>query len=131
MGMNSICMSTAMQGGEIPCRAVIKDAHEILPASEIFRDDHASVAGPLPFTDALKHYDILEHGKAREVFYPIRSPDWHDIFDPASNAEQQLTTNTHAVQWWNSRAVANGINKNATFPQDSLIEKLKRKHGIE
>ncbi len=73
---------------------------------------------------------MLGDGKDSKVFYPIRSPNWRDIFNPESNAEQQLTENTYALQWWNSRAVADGLDKNAQFPNDSLIEKLKRKHKI-
>ncbi len=91
---------------------------------------YGSVAGPLPFTDALRYVNILGEGKPPQVFYPIPSPHWRDIFTAESNAESMLTADTHAVQWWNSRAVASGVDKNATFPQASLIEKLKLEHGI-
>ena len=89
---------------------------------------YGSVGGPLPFTDALRYYNLLHLGKSPEVFYPVAAPDWKSIF--TSGAEQPITENTFAIQLWNSRLVADGLDKNAQFPDDSLVEKLKREHKI-
>ena len=90
---------------------------------------YGSVGGPLPFTDALRYHNLLHLGQSPEVFYPVAAPDWKSIF--TSGIEHNITENTHAVQLWNSRAEANGLDKNADFPPESLIEQLKRKHKIK
>ncbi len=90
---------------------------------------YGSIGGPLPFTDTLRYFDLLNTAQPPEVFYPITSPDWQTIFDQTFADGLTWSEHTYALQWWNSRASAHpGFNKNADFPRESLIEKLKRKH---
>lgn len=92
---------------------------------------YGSVGGPLPFTDALRYFDLLKSAKSPHTFFPIQSPDWHSIFDETFANGFPSHADTFALQWWNSRAAKHpDFDKNANFPRASLIEQLKREYNL-
>jgi hypothetical protein len=88
-----------------------------------------SAGGPDGFTKALKHFDLLGLAKPFTFFYPIHSSNWQTVFDETLAEDAHLFSQTHAIHLWNEMCrQAKGFDKNASFPQKSLYEQLKRKY---
>ncbi len=85
--------------------------------------------GPAGFTSALKHFNLLDKAKPAAYFYPVRWQDWLSIFDetPAKNTEL-LLRNAYAIHLWNEMGRRHKLDKNASFPKNSLIERLKARY---
>lgn len=82
--------------------------------------------GPAGFTRALEHYGMFNIGKPFTVFYPIHWTNWRCIFDETLKDDLGLFSDTRAIHLWNEMLRREpGFDKNAQFPQHSLIERLK------
>lgn len=86
--------------------------------------------GPHGFTEALKYFDLTKYGLNNEIFYPVPFNKWHDLFTESDLNLDSLKA-AYAVHLWNEILSKDGsIDKNAHFPDQSLIEQLKRKYLV-
>ncbi len=89
------------------------------------------------FNGAVNYYHLQEYGKPFFVFFPCGSWDPICFFDDVvldeifADVIQELYPQTHGIHIANdpSRGISENA-KNATFPANSIIEQLKRKHGV-
>lgn len=82
------------------------------------------------FGKTIRKNGLGKYGKPFMCFYPLPLDAWACVFDDSFRNDMRLYPDTHAVHiWWNRISDA-GFDKNAVFPEGSLIEQLKRKHGI-
>jgi len=84
--------------------------------------------GPLGFAKALKHFGLMDAGKNYTYFYPVHYSHWKAIFDDTLGNDVNLFSTTYAVHLWNELLRAASFNKDATYPENSLIESLKRRY---
>ena len=82
--------------------------------------------GPAGLTRALKHFHLFEKAKPSPYFYPVHYSSWYTIFDETGSKNNSLSSESYAIHLWNEMGRKKGIDKNAAFPEDSLIEQLKR-----
>lgn len=73
----------------------------------------------------LKQYDSQEYIQPTHVFSPI---NWHQIDLFFKEGVDTIPINSYAIHLWNNLWSKSGINKNANFHPDSIIEKLKTKY---
>ena len=84
------------------------------------------VAGPRAFTRALRHFGLFEKAKPHLAFYPVHPMNWDAIFDETYSSGMGAFESSYAIHLWNEMARrAIGFDKNAHFPEKSLIERLK------
>lgn len=86
--------------------------------------------GPEMLTNVAHHFDIYKYAAPSTTFFPHASELSFLIFRRHIYAGAELSPHTYSVNLGNSILMSNGIDKNSRFPDDSLIEMLKRKHGI-
>ncbi len=85
--------------------------------------------GPRGFKQALKHFNLADAGLPFTSFYPISPGNWGCIFDETLASDSKLFTDTRAIHLWNEKIRrAHTFDKNARFPECSLIEQLKRRY---
>ncbi|GGA81627.1 hypothetical protein GCM10011369_24500 [Neiella marina] len=97
-----------------------------LPRSAQF-GSRGSIGGPKGFTQAAKHFGVMDQAKPYTYFYPVHATNCDAIFD-RTFANDRLFSNTYALHLWNEYLAAKKIDKNHQFPPDSLIEQLKRQY---
>lgn len=87
-------------------------------------------SGPVAFKKVLEHNKLAKIGKPHTFFYPVHYFDVMHLFDETYKNDETFFTDTHAVHYWNEiiRRYWKDFDKNATYPENSLIEKLKRKY---
>ena len=79
---------------------------------------------------AIKHYQLEKHGKAPEVFMSITDVGWC-LFGGNLSSRLDFHPQTYALHFTNSILTnENNLDKNAIYPDDSIYEFLKQKHGI-
>jgi len=84
--------------------------------------------GPNGLTNAVKYLGYENHARPVTHFYPIHPSCWDTIFDCTYPSISTYFPDTYAIHIWNEMTnKKSGFNKNATFPENSLIEALKRK----
>lgn len=84
--------------------------------------------GPMGFTKALKHFDLLVHAKPINHFYPIHWSNWSAIFDETFANDCELIKSSYAIHLWNETSREHDeFDKNNSFAKDSLFEQLKTK----
>jgi hypothetical protein len=91
----------------------------------------ADGGGPIGFRHVATRRDLLKHGLPFTVFYPIHNTQFWSMFDDTLARDEKLFAATRAVHLWNE--VGHRYfkwDKNASFHPDSLIERLKRQHGV-
>ena len=98
--------------------------------------------GPAGFTAAAKRFNLMPFGKPTETFSPEyayivdasgnEDPSrWHEILLKSANENvENLFPNSYSLHIANQWLHLAGCDKNAAYPPESLIEQLKRKHGI-
>ena len=93
------------------------------------RDLRFGELGPKLITNLTKHMGIFDQGKPFTYFYPIHYDNWESIFDDTFKNDESLFADTYALHFWNemTRRMP-GFDKNADFPKNSLIEKLRSKY---
>lgn len=84
--------------------------------------------GPVGFTRALRHFNLFDQAKPFTYFYPVHYLCWNTIFDETLANDVKLFSDTYAVHLWNEMGRMEGLDKNASFPENSLIEQLKAKY---
>ena len=82
------------------------------------------------FTNMLRHFGLFDTGKPFTYFYPIHPHSWQNIFDETFKNDDSLFADTYTLHFWHEMTRREGdFDKNADFPKDSLIEKIRRQHS--
>lgn len=85
--------------------------------------------GPKGFTEALKYFNLMDFAKPFTYFYPVHWSNWNAVFDETLAEDLDLFSDTHSIHLWNEMfRRRKDFDKNATFPQKSLFEQLKRRY---
>ena len=91
--------------------------------------DWGEAGGPVGFTQALKHFNLLHLAKPFTYFFPIPYTNWDYVFDETLAHETELFSNSYAIHLYNEMMRRKkDFDKNASFPELSLIEQLKKKY---
>ncbi len=92
---------------------------------------YGTIGGPAVLTNALRYSGLYNQAKPFTYFYPISWQSWNAIFDNTFADDSAVYSNTYCLHLWHEafRRISN-FDKNANFDENSLIEQLKRKHGI-
>ena len=95
-----------------------------------YKDLRYGALGVFLFTKMLKHFGLFDMGKPFTYFYPIQVNCWQNIFDETFKNDDSLFADTYTLHFWHEMARREGdFDKNADFPRDSLIEKIRRQHS--
>lgn len=87
--------------------------------------------GPKGLTAAARHLGYLGRALPRTHFYPVRSTEWRQLFEPARGGLLPWGDESRAVHLWNDMTRQSAhFNKSAAFPADSPFERLCHRHGI-
>ena len=82
--------------------------------------------GPVGMTRMVNHLGLQQYIQQQEVFYPVSWSNWRSIYDDRSQDGYPFLDTSYSVHLWNEAARAEKIDKDATYPAGSLIERLKR-----
>ena len=93
-----------------------------------FRTGWGESGGPVGFTNALKHFNLLDKAKPTADFYPVDWQNWLSIFDGTLAKDDELLRHSYAIHLWNEAGRQHKFDKNASFPKNSLIERLKARY---
>jgi hypothetical protein len=95
------------------------------------RIDWAEAGGPIGFRTIVGKFDLAKFGVPYTVFYPVHNTQFWSMFDTTFANDEKFFAATKAIHLWNE--VGRRYfkwDKNATFHEDSLVERLKRRHGV-
>ena len=96
-----------------------------------FRIWWGEAGGPYGFTRALEHFKLIDKARAPADFYPVCYNDWLSIYDGTLAQDTELLLrHSYAIHLWNECGRDYKLDKNASFPKNSLIEHLKAKYTI-
>ncbi len=87
--------------------------------------------GPVGFTRILHYLNLLREDKDYNYFYPVHFTCWHSVFDGSISEEILSGCNTFSIHLWNEMIRRACLDKNQTFPENSLFEKLKKRYLIK
>ena len=82
--------------------------------------------GPKGLTSVLNHRGLIAQAKPAHYFYPVYHGDWRSLFEDPSPRSLDALKGSYAIHLWNEMLRRDGVDKDAAFPTDSLIEQLKR-----
>lgn len=82
--------------------------------------------GPLLITNTVEQYGLQRHIHAPEVFCPVPFADWEQVLDPS--IEFPATPRTHAIHLWNEMWRRSGKDKDRSYDQTCLYERLKKRY---
>jgi len=82
--------------------------------------------GPRLMTEAVGKFSLEQYKKPYWYFSPLEFREWRRVLEP--DAEGLLHEDTYAVHLWNEMWRKAGQDKNATYDQSCLYERLKRKY---
>jgi hypothetical protein len=86
-------------------------------------------AGPRGITAALHHFGLFEQAKPFPYFFPVHNSCWRSLYDETFRGNLEFFHGSYSVHFWNEvLRRQRGFDKNASFPEDSLIEVLKRRY---
>jgi hypothetical protein len=80
--------------------------------------------GPLLLTDAILKCDGADAIRPGAQFLPVPWWDWQRLLSD----EQLAVDRCFAVHFWNTMLTSAGVNKNAEFAKNSVVERLKRQY---
>jgi len=87
------------------------------------------IGGPKGLTKTLKKFNLLNAAKSTEYFFPIHYSQWKSIYIDDISFNDKRFENTYCLHLWNEMTRhEEGFNKNDTFPENTLIERLKSKY---
>ena len=84
--------------------------------------------GPVGLTALLKYRGLLSAAKPEKWFYPVHHSAWRSLFDGTFAGGLDSLRDSYCVHLWNEMLRRDGVDKNASFPKDSLIEQLKARY---
>ena len=82
--------------------------------------------GPRLIAEAVRKCSLEQYAKPYHVFCPVAYTDWHKVLEPEVEALPE--EETYAIHLWNDMWRAAGQDKNASYSQSCLYERLKRKY---
>jgi mannosyltransferase OCH1-like enzyme len=82
--------------------------------------------GPKLMTEAVTKFSLEHYIKHYEVFCPLGFSEWRRVLEP--EGEELIHEDSHAIHLWNEMWRAAGQDKNATYDQNSLYERLKTRY---
>ena len=86
--------------------------------------------GPKGLTKVLKHYNLTHLACPTHYFYPVHHSSTTAFYESGARFSPDCFENAYTLHLWNDIARRAGIDKNATFAEDTLIEQLKRRYGV-
>ena len=91
---------------------------------------HTEPGGPYYFTRFLQYYELIDHAKPINHFYPVAHDKGHELFDPTLNVMEQLQ-DSYCVHFWN-HALANEFKDGAggDMAGKSAFDILCERHGV-
>lgn len=84
-----------------------------------------SAAGPALLGQLVEELGLTNAAEDSRVFYPIDWPDWAQVLTPAAEIDLLGSKTLHL---WNAMWDRDERDKNATYADDCLYERLKRKY---
>ena len=94
-----------------------------------FRIGWGEAGGPDEFIRVLDHFKLIDKAKPPVDFYPVHCRDWLSIYDGTLAQDTKLLLrHSYAIHLWNECGRYHKLDKNASFPKNSLIEHLKTKY---
>lgn len=82
--------------------------------------------GPRLMSEAVRMCSLESYAKPPRVFSPLRFNEWRRVLEP--EAQGLVDEESYAIHLWNEMWRATGQNKNATYDQSCLYEKLKSRY---
>jgi mannosyltransferase OCH1-like enzyme len=82
--------------------------------------------GPRLMGEAVRKHSLEKYSKPHQVFCPIGYADWHKVLEPGMDT--LLDGETYAIHLWNEMWRKIGQDKNASYDERCLFERLKRKY---
>lgn len=82
--------------------------------------------GPRLMGEAVRRFSLEPYVKSYRVFCPLGYDEWQKLIEPGPAISQN--GDVYAIHLWNEKWRAAGQDKNATYPEDCLYEKLKRRY---
>lgn len=79
--------------------------------------------GPRLMTEAVKSFALEKYAKPPKVFSPLRFNEWRKVLEP-----DVIDGDSYAIHLWNEMWRAAGQDKNATYDQNCLYERLKTRY---
>ncbi len=85
--------------------------------------------GPVGFTRALRHFGYLDYALSTTAFYPVHPTCWNTVFNATYPDAGRSFPDSYAIHLWNEMMRREpGFDKSMTYPENSLIEDLKRRY---
>lgn len=111
-------------------RRLMKTARRLMGNNRA-RIQWAEAGGPNGFRAAIRARDLVSAGKPYTVFYPVHHTHFWSMFDETFADDTAFFKQTRAIHLWNEVGKRYfNWDKNATFAHNSLVEQLKRRHGV-
>lgn len=82
--------------------------------------------GPRLMTEAVRRCSLESYAKPHRVFSPLAFTEWHRVLEP--EARGLVDENSYAIHLWNEMWRAAGQDKNASYDQNCLYERLKTRY---
>jgi hypothetical protein len=116
---------------EDPTRRRIKKSVRRLLGNSRANISWAEAGGPNGFRTVIKTHDLARYGQPFTVFYPVFHTHFWSMFDETFAGDAAFFERTRAIHLWNEVGKKYfNWDKNGTFASNSLIEQLKRRHGV-
>ena len=84
--------------------------------------------GPRLVTEAVRRCSLENYAKPPHIFSPLPFSEWRRVLDP--DADGLLYAESYAIHLWNEMWRAAGQDKNASYDEGCLYERLKTKYLI-
>jgi mannosyltransferase OCH1-like enzyme len=82
--------------------------------------------GPKLAGKTVKKYSLERYVKSHDFFCPLGYLEWHRVLEP--EPEGSFIANSHAIHLWNEMWRSAGQDKNASYANNCLYEKLRRRY---
>jgi len=130
-GMVDLCRRPNRFRPEDPIRIKRKKLIRWMLGNSPARLDWAEAGGPIGFKTMMLKHDLMRFCQPYTVFYPVHHVHFRALYDGTFARDDGFFADTRAVHLWNevTRRYTEW-DKDSTFHPDSLVERLKRKHGV-
>jgi hypothetical protein len=109
----------------------IKKGCRFLLGNDPARIGWGEAGGPAGFQEAVQQYDLGRFGLPYIAFYPVYFLNWISLFDETFADIRYPFPGSFTVHLWNENTRNRPRwDKNATFPYNSFVERMKRRYGV-
>ena len=85
--------------------------------------------GPIGFTKALEHFNLLDLAKPVRYFFPIDYLNWRTIFNENVSDHKELYPEAYSIHLWNEMSrKCDDFDRHGGFAENSLFEQLKSRY---